>query len=154
MKRSILVLIVCLLSCTSDKSTDIVKYDGQEQLLTLSKRNRDGSKRQAPVIKRISPDSVSTGNEFLAEIFIADSTLKITNAFFECQPVQVPAVDTVTHKVRGCTKQLLIRNDTIFIGFRPTETGLKEFPVITILTMDDDNIFRTFDYRFQYVVTQ
>jgi hypothetical protein len=155
MKRSTLGLMICLvLSCTSDKFIDAAKYEGQEQLLTLNEFNRDGSKRQAPVIKKISPDSASAGNEFLAKIFIADSSLKITDAFYKCQSVQTPAVDTITHKVRGCTEQLLVKNDTIFIGFRPIETGLKEFPVITILTTDHDNIFRTYEYRFQYNVTR
>lgn len=155
MKRSTFGLIIFLvLSCTSDKSIDAVKYAGQEQLLTLNEFNRDGSKRPTPVIERISPDSVPTGNEFLAKIFVADSSLKITDAFYECQSVQTPAVDTITHKVRGCTRQLLVKNDTVFIGLRPTETGLKEFPAITIVTVDHDNIFRTYEYRFQYNVTR
>ena len=154
MKRLVSGFLVSLvLSCTNN-SADAVRYSGQEQLLTLNELNRNGSRRQAPVIKSIYPDSVSRGNEFLARIFIADTSLKIVNAFFACQTVQMPTVDTATLQVKGCSKQLLVKNDTIFIGFRVTETGLKQFPAITLLTVDHENIFRTDRYQFQYNVTQ
>jgi hypothetical protein len=61
-------------------------------------------------------------------------------------------VDTTTHKVSGCSKGLLVENDTIFIGFRPKELGVKQFPEITILTKDDEKVFRTLAYSFSYKV--
>ena len=153
---SIGILVFVLISCSNKKSDQInlVKYEGREQLLTLNNLTVQGNSINAPVINTISPDSVIVGEELLVKIFIQEPNLKIVEAFFDCQSVPTVAVDTTTFKVRGCTKKLFIRSDTIAIGFRPTEIGVQNFPMITILTRDKEKIFRTYDYSFKYRVVR
>jgi hypothetical protein len=150
------VLVSVLLSCSNGKTDQVslVKYEGGEQLLTLNSLTTKGGEINEPSIRKISPDSVVAGEELLVKIFIQEPSMKLVDAFFDCQRVPTPAVDTTTFNVRGCRKKLFIRNDTITIGFRPTETGLQSFPVITILTRDKEKIFRTYDYTFKYNVVK
>jgi len=106
-----------------------------------------------PKIGRISKDSVVVGEEVLVKIFIEEaSDLKIVDAFFDCELVAPALVDTSTYKISGCSKGLIVENDTIVIAFEAMTPGVKEFSEITILTKDIDRVFRTFKYSFGYTV--
>lgn len=144
------VFALVLFSCI--KKVDLLQYEEGQQLLTLNNLTRYGYRIGSPLVRKISQDSILVKEELLVKIFLEKSDLEIVDAFFDCQPVTNPAVDTTTYHVRGCSKRLIVQNDTILIGFRPTELGLYEFPEITILTRDDEKIFRTYNYSFQYKV--
>jgi len=146
-----LLILVCLFSCKKD--VDIVQYREGQQLLTVNNLTKNGENLKSPDIGKVSKDSVSSGGELVVKIFLKDSDLKIVDAFVDCKSVENPTVDTATYKVSGCSKGLVVQNDTIFIGFRPTEPGSQEFPEITILTKDSEKIFRTLKYSFFYKVT-
>jgi hypothetical protein len=146
-----LLILVCLFSCKKD--IDLVQYREGQQLLTVNNLKKNGENLKSPDIEKVSRDSVNSGEELVVKIFLKDSYLKIVDAFVDCESVENAMVDTATYKVSGCSKGLVVQNDTIFIGFRPTEPGSQEFPEITILTKDSDKIFRTLKYSFLYKVT-
>jgi len=150
--RSIFPAIIFISFFACKKKTDLVQYKDGHQLLTVNDLNTDGSKAQIPKIGIISPDSIVAGDELVVKIFLKDSNLKIADAFVGCENVSAQAVDTTTYKVSGCSTGLVVQNDTIFIGFRPSKLGLNEFQEITILTRDNDMVFRTIKYSFTYRV--
>lgn len=144
-----------LFSCDSKSSDkDLVEYSDGKQLLTVNNVNRDGSDFNKPKIQKITPDSVRIGEEFLAKIFISDTDLVIADAFVDCDNADKASVDTLTHKISGCKNGLILKDDTILIGFRPTNAGLKKFATITILTKDKEKVFRTMEYTFDYNVVE
>lgn len=130
----------------------MVKFQDGRQLLTVNTVKRNGEKLEEFKIKRTSSDSISVGTELLIKIFLNGTALKIVDAFVDCETVLNPSVDTTTYNVSGCSKGLIIENDTILIGFKPTETGMHTFPEITILTKDKEKTYRTYKYSFEYFV--
>jgi hypothetical protein len=153
----ILALAISLLLISSCKrKTDIsqLQYQDEKQLLTLNAIEKTGEKFVCPSLVRLSKDSILIGDKLLAKIFFKKKELRIVNAFVDCHPLKIAAVDTATYKVKGCSNGLLVQGDTIFIGFRPTKLGLNKFPEITILTRDRAKIFRTVKYSFQYKVVE
>lgn len=145
--------VVMCISCKSrTDEIDLVQYKDGEQLLTMNDVERNGEKFIAPRILRLSKDSVLAGDEMLIKIFLERDNLKLVDAFLDCKPITSPTVDTMSYKISGCSKGLIVQNDTIFIGFRPTKSGVQKFSEITILTKDRERIFRTFKYSFEYKV--
>jgi len=152
---SIVLILIFSFSCKIKGSKDfLIRYQNGRQLLTLNNTSLEGEKIETPVITKISPDSISIGEELLVKVFIKDAKLNIAEAFVDCESVENPMVDTSTYKVSGCSVGLVVQNDTIFIGFRPTEIGVKKFPEITVLTRDTSKVFRTFGYSFEYKVVE
>jgi hypothetical protein len=150
-----LINILAFVSCAGRKDKiDPVRYLGIEQLLTVNDVDREGGNFVAPEISKLSQDSVVFGEELVVKIFLDREDLHVLEAFVDCQTVPNPAVDTTTYSVTGCSNRLIVQNDTIFIGFRPPEPGIKKFPAITILTRDREKIFRTFTYSFDYKVVK
>jgi hypothetical protein len=137
---------------SSDK--DLVEYVDGKQLLTLNMSKRNGDKNEAPIVNLEAPASVRIGEEFIAKIFLSDTDLTIVDAFVDCENVDKASVDTVTYKVSGCKQKLFVKDDTILVAFKPTTSGAKRFPEITILTRDTDRIFRTLKYMFDYQVVE
>jgi hypothetical protein len=150
--RALLLVAICLFAFSCKKKIDLAQYQDGQQLLTVNDVKRNGDKIKEPRIMKISTDSVFVGEEFLVKIFLEDADLKIVDAFFNCNPVASPTVDTTTYKVSGCSNGLIVKNDTILIGFSPTELGVQKFPEITILTKDKESIFRTLKYSFEYKI--
>ncbi|MEI9918970.1 MAG: hypothetical protein WDO14_09235 [Bacteroidota bacterium] len=103
-----------------------------------------------PLVGIISPKTVSIGEEFLARIFLKRSDLKLIDAFIDCDSVTRPSVDTTNYDVSGCRKGLVVKDDTIRIGFRPTSPGIKKIEGITILTRDSNRVFKIIKYSFTY----
>ena len=154
MKRFLLIASALLvLSCKSgNDGLNLVQYREGEQLLTMNGVERNGEEFIAPRILRLSKDSVLVGEELLVKIFLNDKDIAIVDAFVDCKLVANPSVDTTTYSVSGCSRGLIVQGDTIFIGFRPSEPGVKRFSEITILTRDRARIFRTLQYSFDYKV--
>jgi hypothetical protein len=148
-------ILLVMFSCDNkSKSKDIVEYSNGQQLLSVNNIKRDGTPLDEPRIERIAPDSLSVGGEFIAKIFLAETDLVIADAFVDCDNVIKASVDTVTYKVSGCKTGLMVKDDTIWIGFKPTNVGLKTFSTITILTKDKERVFRTMEYTFDYNVVK
>lgn len=144
-----------MFSCDNlSNNKDFVKYVGGRQLLNINKINRDGVKIEEPKINLMISDSARIGEEFIAKIFLYGSDFEIADAFVDCENFDNPSVDTVTYKVSGCKHGLIVKDDTIFVAYRPASSGTKRFSEITILTRDADKVFRTMKYSFDYNVTE
>lgn len=154
MKFFLPVLIIAIICSCEAKKVNLIRYDGTKQFLSMNNLERNGKLFTTPSIIKLSTDSVKRGEEFLAKIFLDKGDLKLVDAFIDCELVEDPSVDTLTYKVSGCSTGLLVRNDTILIGFYPTKLGVLSFPEITLLTKDKENVFRTMQYSFKYKVVE
>ncbi|MFZ6009772.1 MAG: hypothetical protein ACOYXT_05430 [Bacteroidota bacterium] len=150
--KSKIVLAILIVAFSCKDKVDVVEYENGLQLLTVNDLTRSGRKIQRPEIIRTSHDPVFVGEKLLVKISLRTTDMKIVDAFVDCKATPNPTVDTVTNKVSGCSKGLIVENDTILIVFRPTIPGVKQFPEITILTKDNERVFRTFKYSFDYKV--
>lgn len=143
-----------LVSCQlKDKERKVVEYSNGRQMLTVNHLTGTGQPLEPPKIEHLSPDSIVSGEEFVARIFLERSEVRIVKAFVDCDSVGLlQSVDTTTLDVTGCSKKLLVENDTILVGFRSKNIGHYSFPKITILTQDKVGVFRTLQYSFDYTV--
>ena len=153
MRYTYLLFVLLLLSCNASEK-DLLRYQDGRQLLNLNDTNRKGEKLDRPAIMKLASDTVKVGKTYAAKLFLADKNYRLVEAFFDCKQVDNPTVDTTSHKVNGCFKGLLVHDDTIRIEFRPMIPGNMTFPQITILTKDQENIFRTMEYQLDYVVEE
>ena len=150
-----LAIVSILFSCENRSSyKDLVEYSEGRQLLNVNGVKRDGSEFDEPKIKKDGPDSIKVGDELLVKIFLTNTDLAIVDAFVDCDSVANPSVDTVTYKVSGCKDGLIVKEDTILIGFRPSRTGFYAFLPVMILTKDREGVFRTLRYTFDYKVVE
>lgn len=140
--------------CTGNRENrNLLNYDDKgRQLLTMNELTRDGERWQAPVIVKNAPDSVAIGDEFRATIYLDNPDIRILEAYFDCTYVDNASVDTATFELSGCSKKLLVRNDSVQIGLHSSEIGEHEFPEITLLTMDRQRVLRTLNYTFSYKI--
>ncbi|MEL6559325.1 MAG: hypothetical protein AAFQ94_14135 [Bacteroidota bacterium] len=161
--RYLLVLIgICLLAFCQQRleKLDLVEYQNGRQVLNMNDRAKDGKKLVLPTVEINAPDTIKVNEKFNAEIYLSDSNYQLVAAYFDCELVDHPTVDTVvytandTKRLDGCRKGLMVKNDTILIQFYPSRSGQRTFSEITILTLDNDRIFRTQNYSFNFYVAK
>jgi hypothetical protein len=144
-------ILILLLSC--DSHTDFVKYKDGKQLLTVNDIKKNGDKILDLKVKVISPDTVKSGDPFLAKVFLSDSSFKIVKAVFDCPITQESLVDTSKIQIVGCHRGLMVVNDTVKIYFTVgVKTGLRDFPIVTILSVDNEKVYRYHQGTFTYYV--
>ncbi|MDP2041070.1 MAG: hypothetical protein Q8S14_00985 [Algoriphagus sp.] len=83
-------------------------------------------------IKAIYPKSIQKGKEFVAKMYSTDPLLEIVNAVVECDDFS--KIDSISFKIQRCTKELFIKNDTVFLAFTPTVTGEFLFENINLVS--------------------
>jgi hypothetical protein len=154
---AMLILGVC--RCGS-KQLDLLQYQNGRQVLNLNGLKRNGEPLPEPEIGILLPDSVKVGDELVAKIFLQEEDVQLVDAYYACQSVENPTVDTLIEtsnmvkRLDGCTKRLMVSHDTIRIGFRPSKPGVRTFEQITILTRDKERVFRTQAFTFDYKVVE
>lgn len=142
--RSILYLIaVLIVSCTSHQKSDSVQYTETRQRLATDKDLTTS-------FGKIIPDSVSVGTELVAKIFSIQPALQIEKVFMQCDSCIEASIDTVTLEINSCINELIIKDDTVLIAFKPTVPGKHQFPEFNILTRDDHRVFHLQRYSFEY----
>lgn len=154
-------LLLTTTSCNQNRpDRNLLQYINGRQLLNLNGLTLDGNPIEDLKVERISPDSITVGEPFLAKIFITDKDYRLIDAYVECTTIENPTVDTAANpankrkRLDGCTKGLFVHNDTIFISFTPSLPGQKAFEEITLLTKDSNQVFRTQKYTFDYYVVK
>lgn len=95
--------------------------------------NRLEQEIQGPIVV-IYPISIKTGVEFIAKMHSLNSEINIVNAVVDCSDFS--KIDSVHFTIEGCDKQLLIKNDTVYLAFTPSEPGDFSFDEIKVLTTD------------------
>jgi len=147
-----LAFFVIFLSACSKSNHDFIKYQDGQQLLTLNATDEYGQKIPRPTVQMIAPDSVKVGEEFLAKIFLSDSSEHFIVAFTDCVLSDTLSIDTTTFQLSGCRSKLFNKQDTVFLAFRPQTAGVKTFQPIKIVTRDKRRVLRTLDHTFHYKV--
>jgi hypothetical protein len=105
MKNTLLVIFVVFTISCSEKKEFV--NENQEEIYES--------------IKAIYPKSIQKGKEFVAKLYSTDPSLEIVNAVVDCDDFS--KIDSISFRIQGCTKELLIKNDTVYFGFTPTVTG-------------------------------
>lgn len=137
------------------KSNDsLLKYKDGQQLLILNETDEFGHKISRPEVRMISPDSIEVGEEYLAKIFLTESSEDFVLAFTDCNLTDTLSIDTVTLRVDKCHIKLFDKDDTVFLAFKPQTVGVKTFQTIKIVTRDNKGVFRTIDHAFDYKVVE
>lgn len=147
-------LLACLsflLAC-KEKDTLSLQYEEGKQILSVNGLSSDGTAMKPPTIGKMCPDSIALGNELLVKVFLLDNDFRIVNAFIDCNAREKSMADTATFKIDGCSQQLMVKSDTVFIGFSPNKAGIHSFPSMVILTQDKQRVLRSYSYEFQYKV--
>lgn len=107
--------------------------------MNLNGLTRFGDSLANPKVGIEIPDSVIVGDELVATIFLEDEGFDLISAYVDCKDLTKAIVDTVSHPTGGglaewCEMELMVQNDTLYIGFRPTQPGIKPLQEITLLT--------------------
>lgn len=103
------------ISCTEKK--DFVNKNQEEE---------DGSMRV------IYPKSIQKGKEFVAKMYSIDPSIEMVNAVVDFDDIS--KIDSISFKIRGCTKELFIKNDTVYLAFTPTVRGGGLFKNISLVS--------------------
>jgi hypothetical protein len=152
--------MLVFLSCSGASDKDLVQYRHGRQVLNLNGVKRNGQKLDEFKIEKISPDSITTGQKFLAKVFFTSKDIELVAAYIDCDAVEIPTVDTLVNttnnykRLDGCKEGLVVENDTIYIRFTAGQPGKKNFEEVTILTRDTEKVFRTQKYSFDYKVVE
>lgn len=85
-------------------------------------------------VKIIYPKSIQKDKEFVAKMYSIDTKREIVNAIVDCE--DFTKIDSVTFEIQGCFKELLVKNDTVFLAFSPTKPGDFVFEKISVITTD------------------
>lgn len=88
-------------------------------------------------IKAIYPKSIEKGKEFVAKMYSIDPSLEIVNAVVDCDDFS--KIDSISFRVLGCNKELLMKNDTVYLAFTPTVTGEFLFENISLVSKRREN---------------
>ena len=153
MKEFFLLLIIGFLfmSCNEDKE---VEYMDGKQRLNLNNQTLNGTPVAIGLINH-GADSVIQGEELILKITTSDKNYKIVNALFDCPVNDSSLVDTVTYKIKGCEKRLIVEDDTILVAFKPKEIGQHQFSETVIgISIGPDNILRYHTGTFDYTVVE
>jgi hypothetical protein len=155
MRLLIISTILLIISCDNKtKENDLLEYKDGRQLLTLNYVKRNGDSLDPIAFGLLSPNTIRVGEEFVARIFLMDSSCKIVAAYFNCNRVNNPSVDTTSLDSSGCKIRLHVEHDTIYIAFKSDTVGTKAVDPLTILTRDKEKVFRTLDYRYTMKVVE
>jgi hypothetical protein len=157
MKKEILVLsllIILMISCKHEIES-CVQYKDGFQLLSVNSLTKTGKHLDSVVVYTIAPDTAKFGEEFHAKVFLSNPNLKIVEAYFDCNTSNSSLADTVANDIIGCRNKFVIENDTVSIYFQPGgEHGQKEFREITILSVDNDHVYRFHKGTFKYYIPE
>ncbi len=105
--------------------------------VNCTNKNDDNQLEQQEIqgsIVVISPITIKTGVEFIAKMHPLNSEINIVNAVVDCSDFS--KIDSVHFTIEGCDKELLIKNDTVYLAFTPSEPGDFSFDEIKVLTTD------------------
>lgn len=106
-------------------------------------------------IKISSPDTILTGQELLAKIYLTNDKYKLIFAHVSCNVTDTSMVDsTLTGeiKIKGCIHNLMLVKDTVKIYFEPNVRGRFTFQEITLLAKGPENKYYSQNCTFDYVV--
>jgi len=153
MKNYLIILPLLIFASCAEKKIDKIQYQDGNQILNVNNFNRYGETIDPVLMKTISPDTVEIGEQINVKVFLSQPNFKIVDARFDCEISDLSLADTTNNKIIGCSKGLLVDKDTIRIQFIVGgDFGNKEFPEITILSKDDDSIYRYHKGTFNYLV--
>ena len=110
---------------------------------------------EPPELEVMLADTLKVNEKVLAKIFSKNNNWEIIKAYVDCEGIQdLNGIELDNEKIRGCTKELFVKNDTILIQFTPTELGPEEFGQIMVLMNKGNNEYQLVKSGFSYVVVQ
>jgi len=152
-KINLMIFTLLIFASCAEKRFEKIQYQNGHQLLNVNSTNRNGEVIEPVLMKAISPDTVEIGERIDVKVFLSQPNFKIVDASFDCKVSECSLADTTNNKIIGCSKGLLVENDTVRIQFNVGgDFGEKDFPEIVILSKDDENVYRYHTGTFNYFV--
>lgn len=155
MKPHLIFLWVIIFTSCAEKRNDNIQYQDGNQILNANNINRYGELIEPAYLRTTAPDTVEPGQKTYAKVFLSNPHFRIVNAIFDCNVSNTSLVDTTTNRIIGCSKGLMLENDTVRIHFTAGEKpGSKKFEEIVILSKDNENVYRYHSGTFNYFVNK
>ena len=152
-KINLMIFTFLIFASCAEKRFEIIQYQNGHQILNVNYTKRNGEAMEPVLMKAVSPDTVEIGELIDVKVFLLQPNFKIVDASFDCEVSDMSLTDTTNNKIIGCSKGLLVENDTVRIQFNVGDDfGEKEFPEIIILSKGDDNVYRYHKGTFNYFV--
>lgn len=82
------------------------------------------------------------------------NNFRIVKAYYECKKEKIREYDTINKRIKNCTDELLLEDDSVRIYFAQPEIGKFKFGNITLLLKDDLENLYFIDTTFFYDVVQ
>lgn len=123
------------------------------QILNVNGRDIYGEKIEPINFIVLGPDTIKVKEEAIFRIASDNSNFKLVEGVFDCQVSETSLIDTTNHHVPNCKKGFIVKNDTMYIAFRPQLTGEFEYqPEIILITKDLKGVFRFHTFTFGFTV--
>ncbi|MGM0581376.1 MAG: hypothetical protein ACQETL_11890 [Bacteroidota bacterium] len=148
-----LLFALMLTSCSQPAS--VAEYKAGRQILNVNELTGEGEPMEAVNLKIIKPDSVKIKEEAIFRIVTTDPAFKIVNGIFDCDISNQSLIDTTSFKVDDCIKGFAVKNDTMYIAFKPQKIGTYDFwTEIVGISKGPQGLLRYHTGTFQYTVTE
>jgi hypothetical protein len=98
------------------------------------------------------PDTVIKGEELFVTMVIKNKKYKLLNAYFDCFPKDSIEIKHNGESIKGCSKDLVVENDSVKIYFEPQIEGRQKFHTVTLLAQGIDNYYYWQNCTFEYYV--
>ncbi|PZX56096.1 hypothetical protein LV84_02464 [Algoriphagus ratkowskyi] len=117
MKNYFIIFTLLIFASCAEKNIDKIQYQEGNQILNVNNSNRHGETIEPVLMQSISPDTVEIGEQINIKVFLSQPGFKIVDASFDCEVSDFSLADTTNNKIIGCSKGLLVENDTVRIQF-------------------------------------
>lgn len=137
MRKSLLLLMVilCGFSCSKKKVAVLSNHEELNGPITI-----------------LYPRTIKKNEEFVAKMFSNDPKRKLVNAVVDCS--DFTKINSETFKIQGCSKELLIKNDTVYLAFQPIATGdfiFKNVNLISTIISESDIQFHEVELKYKVI---
>jgi hypothetical protein len=119
---------------------------------TLENRENKSSLNKSSCKVKILMDSIIYKDRSTWFFIIPEEpNYKIMAAFFDCKHGNNAQLDT-NKKIKNCTKELVIENDSVKIYLEPAKIGSNKFEDLTLLLKDQESNYSYIDTTFYFKV--
>ncbi|MFT7033889.1 MAG: hypothetical protein ACJA2S_002398 [Cyclobacteriaceae bacterium] len=114
-----------------------------------------GQRLESIDLKVLSPELILIGEQAVFKVVSSNPNYKLVNGLFDCDLTEHSVIDTTLFKVDSCVKGFVVKNDTLYVAFKPRTVRKKKFNEIIVgISRDKDGVFRYHMGTFEYEVVE
>ena len=122
-------------------SSSIPKYKDHKQI--------PFSDSASPILSYIAPDSVLSGQQYCAKIWVTSKQQKVIESYAECD-FKHSLVDTTKRTLDNCRYKIVVLNDTAHFCMHPLASKTNYSFKVAVLTIDENKNYHlnSLDLKF------